>query len=47
MTETELEDARRFWLCVYAQDTFKKVSETCNHILKHGLDTDSPIYYPL
>ena len=47
MTDTEFEDAKKFWLMFQAKETFKAVHRGCLELVRSGLSETSPLYFPL
>jgi hypothetical protein len=47
MTESEFEDAKKFWLMFQARETFKAVHQGCLDLVDSGLSESSPLYFPL
>lgn len=47
MTDTEFEDAKKFWLMFQARETFKAVHQGCLELVRSGLSETSPLYFPL
>lgn len=47
MTEEELNDARLLWKMFYAWESFRKVQQLCDYVLKQKIAEDHPAYYSL
>jgi hypothetical protein len=47
MTESEFEDAKKFWLMFQARETFKAVHQGCLELVRSELPETSPLYFPL
>ena len=47
MTNTEFDEAKKFWLMFQANETFKAVHQGCLELVRSGLSEASPLYFPV